>query len=418
MVIISNPYGISLRVSLASVAVNNEMESSWVYPFGDSYVLYYTVSDRLLVLNPTGKLVWEMLREGYGLEEISSTFAQHFSIPEERALEDIRQIYSEFGDLSIGGDNEGINGVSFPLIARTHNSLETDQRRLEECGTFRFGESLVRVISSVAEVDRSYFSRFHHRSRDNRDVCNSDTLEISLSGRAYQLIFRGGLVGEAGTTAELISLVVKLLLELEHPNAPLLAYSHAGAVSRNGRSLLMQGGSGVGKSTLTAFLVANGFAYLGDDTIAIGENDASLLPLPTCLSIKSGSWGVLEEFYPVLPQLPIVSRYSRVLRYVEPQQNYQSVRAAVAPVAIVFPQYEEGKPTRLTALTPSQTMIRLIGAHARLSTPATQEKLAKLLSFVQHTPGFDINYSDLPSALTAIEELLAAQTHNLQPYME
>jgi hypothetical protein len=226
---------------------------------------------------------------------------------------------------------------------------------------------------------------------------------------AYVLTYREIVVDEVTTTAAMISRVVQFLMKMEHPKSSFLAFCHAAAVCRGSHALLIPGSSGSGKSTLTGFLLAHGFAYLGDDVIAIGEDEAALLPLPTCLSIKSGSWSVLEPIYPVLAELPTFNRYGRLLRYVGPQGNYEVMSAARAPSAIVFPAYRAGATTRVQSLGPLQTMIRLTGAHAALSRPATQRKLEKFLHFVEQTPAYELTYSELPSALKAIEDLLAAQ---------
>lgn len=366
----------------------------FLQPFAEGWVLYYPLVDKLLVLNPTGKMVWELSSQGYRHDEIASAFVQQFCISDQRAWQDVGQLIAEINQASRAGDGDSDATIALP---------DRNVRR-ENCGSFRFGKSRIRVFSSVAEADRSLFARFQHRAISDGD--GAEILEITRHDGTYRLAFRGS-VSEETATGNMLWSIVRLLLKAEHPDTPLLAFCHAAALLRGGRSLLMPGRSGVGKSTLTAFLVAHGFTYLGDDTIAIGEDDVALLPLPTCLSIKSGSWPVLEQFYPMLRQLPTLNRYGRSVRYVEPEGNYETLHAAAAPAAIVFPAYAAGEPTRLTPLQPLQTMIHLLGAHARLSIPATEAKLAKLLRFVEQTPAYELAYCELASAMQAIEDLLA-----------
>lgn len=171
---------------------------------------------------------------------------------------------------------------------------------------------------------------------------------------------------------------------------------------------MIPGNSGTGKSTLTAFLVANSFSYLGDDVVAIGSEGMALLPLPTCLSIKAGSWPLLESLYPVLPNLATLRRFGRSIRYVEPPGNYDALDAANAPAAIVFPAYCEGAATSLQPLPPVEAMIHLLGAHARLSHPGSGTKLAELVRFVERTPAYQLSYGELTGAMSALDDLLAA----------
>ena len=263
------------------------------------------------------------------------------------------------------------------------------------------------VRSSVAEVDASFFLRFQHRTIDCRD--GAETVEFSQGDSGFRLTYRGELIREVPTIAGMLAAVPQFLLRLEHPDRSLLAYAHAAAVCRGGHSILMPGPGGAGKSTLTAFLVARGFDYLGDDIIALAEDDGALLPLPTSLSIKSGSWDLVGQFFATLANRPSLFRYGRTMRYLEPEGNYQALTSAPSPSAIVFPAYKAGAPTRLSPLPPLQTMLRLVGAQAALLPPATEGRLAKLVEFVEQTPAYELTYSELPGALQAIEDLLASQ---------
>jgi hypothetical protein len=383
------------------------MVAPLVYPFDEGCLLYYPMIDRLLALNCTGKTVWALLREGCGEGEIASAFACRFGISEDMVLLDIRQLLNELEEASSLNAVEAQAAVSWVDWKDVTGAADKDFAEFEDCGTFLFGDNHFTVMSAVSAVNGEFMSRFRHRVV--RDGGCADILQVGKGPSGHRLTVQGTLFEETTTIQRMLSSLVRLLLTLEHPSKPLLAYCHAAAVSCGGRSLIMPGGSGVGKSTLTGFLVANGFAYLGDDICGIAEEDAALLPLPSCLSIKSGSWPILGHLYPVLTRLPTLSRNGRVLRYVEPQQNYETMTSAPAPSAIVFPAYQAGEPTQVSALQPLQTMIRLVGAHAALVAPATEAKLSKLVQFVEQTPAYELTYSELPSALKAIEDLLAAQ---------
>jgi hypothetical protein len=374
-------------------------------PFGEGGAVYHPTSDRLMILNPTGKMVWEMLSAGYERDIIASAFARHFSISEERARHDVGRVLGHLGESGSPSEENAGDAAALAGAVAFFPAPVASPEQLGDCGTFRFADRRIRIVSSVADLDGLFFVRFRHRAVDAEDA---DVLEVSRSGSRFLLTLRGRLVAEATTSSKMTSFVNELLLSLEHPHRRLLAFCHAGAVCWNGRSLLLPGRSGAGKSTLTAFLVGNGFSYLGDDTIAIGEDEAALLPLPTCLSIKSGSWPLLEPLYPILRQSPIINRYARSLRYVDAENTYPTLQAAAAPLAIVFPAYAAGEPTQLAPVSPLQTMITLLGAHARLSTPATEAKLAKLIRFVEQTPAYELTYSQLPEAQQAIMDLLAS----------
>ena len=362
--------------------------------------------DRLAVLNATGKSVWELLSEGYAQEEIASAFARHFAISHDQAMRDVGQVIADLAPAGSAEHQPG-GGIAAPVATVTTDAPATDPDKLLDCGTFRFGDSRVSVRSSVAELDADYFTRFKHRATIER--LGADQLEISGRHSCYRLSFRGDVTAGMQTLSDLLAGLNDLLLNLEHPDTCFCAYFHAAAVSRGGKSVLLPGTSGVGKSTLTAYLVGHGYSYLGDDLIAMAELDASLRPMPTCLSLKSGSWPILEQLYPMLPLLPTVNQHGRIVRYLEPMQIYPTMAAAVAPTVIVFSAYRADEPTWLSACSPLQTMTRLIGMHVDLAKPVSEARLAKFIGVMEQTPAYELTYADLQSAMTAIEGLLETQ---------
>jgi hypothetical protein len=370
-------------------------------PLGDGWVLCQPDMDRMVVLNATGKTVWDLLGGGFDQHEIASAFARQFGLPIERALANIGAV--------IGGLEEA------GFIARPPGEAGTEECGPSapahgppirpgpdmHCGTFQFGDRRVRVHSSLPDIGRDYFSRFRHRALDN--AADADVLEFSGGPCGYRLTFQGAVAAEANSLAEVVGRAHGLFLSWEHPKTEFLAYFHAAAVSRGGHSVLLPGVSGTGKSTLTAYLAGQGFAYLGDDLVAMARADWSLRPLPTCLSLKSGSWPILTALYPRLPDLPTLQCQGRGVRYVEPGQAQY---AGNAPSVIMFPAYTKRGDTRLNALAPLQTMTRLLETNTDLHRPATEATLMEFLQFAEQTPAYELVYNDLPSSKAVIEAWL------------
>jgi hypothetical protein len=368
---------------------------------GDGWVLYQPEIDRLALLNATGKIVWDLLGGGFGRQEIASAFAQHFGLPAERALSDIGEVIGgleEAGFLARPLEEAGTEGGA--------QSAPADGPAIQSgpnvhCGTFQFGDRRVQVHSSLPDIGHAYFSRFQHRALDNG--ADADVLEFSGGPCGYRLTFQGTVAAEGNSLAELVGRAHELFLSWEHPKTEFLAYFHAAAVSRGDRSVLLPGVSGSGKSTLTGYLAGHGFAYLGDDLVAMERADWSLRPLPTCLSLKSGSWPILAALYPQLPDSPTLQCLGRDVRYLEPGQ---AQHAGSTPSVIMFPAYARSGDTHLKALAPLQTMTRLLETNTDLHRPATEATLVEFLQFVEQTPAYELVYKDLPSATAVIEEWL------------
>ena len=70
---------------------------------------------------------------------------------------------------------------------------------------------------------------------------------------------------------------------------------HAAAVGHKGIAILIPGATGSGKSSLAAWLLANGFDYLTDE-IAILTDAGTILGLPRALVIKPGAAESVQTF--------------------------------------------------------------------------------------------------------------------------
>ena len=376
---------------------------TFALPLGDGLVLRQPGKDRLVVLNATGKTVWDLLRAGLAQNEIATAFARHFGLPFEQASADVATVIAglneaQLSDLAPPG---GTGAIPMSAAALPHSSMAQSGPNVD-CGAFRFGNRLVRVLSSVPDVGSDYFSRFRHRAAV--EAADADVLELSRDpSGGYRLTFGREIVAKVDSLSDLVGRTNEFFLSWEHPEVDFLAYFHAAAVRRAERTILLPGVSGDGKSTLVAYLASRGFTYLSDDLIAMAATDWSLRPLPTCLSIKSGSWSILEALYPQLANSPTVQCHGRAVRYVEPTETSDS---AGAPSVILFPRYAKDGGDHLGSLTPLQTMTRLLKANTDLNMPATEAKVAEFLRFVETTPAYELSYSDLPSALNAIERLL------------
>ena len=72
------------------------------------------------------------------------------------------------------------------------------------------------------------------------------------------------------------------------------AHLHAGAVARDGATLVFAGASGSGKSTLATALIGAGAALVSDDHVALDVDGEALLAFPTRPNLKPGAAEVPE----------------------------------------------------------------------------------------------------------------------------
>lgn len=179
---------------------------------------------------------------------------------------------------------------------------------------------------------------------------------------------------------------------------------HAGALERDGQTLLMPATPGSGKSTLSAALSLQGWRLLSDEfgafDPAIGRFRAVLKPV----ALKNESIAVIRRFAPgasVGPEFPKTRKGT--VAHLAAEQDAVRLRAEPArPGAIVLPRWESGSPTRWERISESS-------AFAALAFNAFNYQLLgesgfdAVLGIVRHCPAWQLVYSDLNDAVATID---------------
>jgi hypothetical protein len=191
-------------------------------------------------------------------------------------------------------------------------------------------------------------------------------------------------------------------LAADAANAVLL---HAAAVALGDRSILIPGPTGAGKSSLAAWLVANGFTYLTDEMTALIDG-RSLLGFPRALGLKGKSAALdLPGF---LPERLIASAAGAIAAL--------PVARCGSPVprecrAIVFPRYQEGAALGIAALPAAQAGLRLIACnHNARNLP--DEGFGDMVALSRAVPAISLTYGhfdQLDRVLDVFLRLLAGR---------
>lgn len=135
---------------------------------------------------------------------------------------------------------------------------------------------------------------------------------------------------------------------------------HAGAVGWNGRSILIPGQSGAGKSSLTAWFVDKGFAYLTDE-LAVLTADGAVAGLSRALMLKRAS----DTFVSALPRFASSQRHEAgETLMLRPERPDGQAPAALLPCGlIIFPSFTPGAELTIRSLTSARACIGLMGCN-------------------------------------------------------
>lgn len=136
---------------------------------------------------------------------------------------------------------------------------------------------------------------------------------------------------------------------------------HAGALEKNGNTLLLPAHPGSGKSTLTAALCHRGWRLLTDETVLVQPVDLALIPFPRLIPLKNEAIAVFRAF---VPEAVLGPEYSRTRKgtvcHVRPPAESIERSSEIGQARwIVFPRFESGAPLSLGPLSKMDAFTQL-----------------------------------------------------------
>jgi HprK-related kinase A len=137
---------------------------------------------------------------------------------------------------------------------------------------------------------------------------------------------------------------------------------HAASMARDGNGVVLAGGSGVGKSTLAAALLARGWAYFCDEFALVDATTLMLHPYPKALCIKAGAFDVIERLG---LRLARGRHYIKALKgkvgYVSPADvGTDNIAEPCRVRYVIFPSYSGAEAPRLYPVSKGRAAFALL----------------------------------------------------------
>jgi hypothetical protein len=170
---------------------------------------------------------------------------------------------------------------------------------------------------------------------------------------------------------------------------------HAGCVAGpSGRGVLLPGGPGAGKSTLTRASVAAGLTYLSDELAAVELRTGRLVPYAK----------------------PFVFEHERLVRASSIGHVVHSATAAepMTPGTLVFPRYVPGARLTNVALDSGWALLAL-AAHTTNLAAAGGRGLAWLAGMALACPALQLTFGDVRDAVAAVEREVVRRSRPVAP---
>gem|GEM_PF-1447909 len=364
-------------------------------------LLLDTARNELTAYNESARHLWELVQTS-DADPVRS-FAAHYSIPHEIARTDVGRIVQEWqsrGLLMTGGT------VAPPARAEENAPADgTRPPRSDWVGTLTCTIRKSVIVLAAETPAARQFIQIYFKHLETADARADIRIELREGNSGESVLAVDGV--ERYRTSDdglLFGAVHQTVLQHIHPDSAWMAMVHGGAVTRNGKAVVLAAPSGSGKTTLIASLLPRGYDYFADDLVALSA-DGLIRPWPLPLSVKTGSWPVLSGMYPDWPTFPQHDTSRGAVRFIVPKP--EAWDRAPAPVqALVFPEFSPGAAVALTQLTAFEAFQRLLNDRVWLGYPITEERVRRMLDWLGERPTYHLLHGNVDDAARYIEDIV------------
>jgi hypothetical protein len=173
---------------------------------------------------------------------------------------------------------------------------------------------------------------------------------------------------------------------------------HAAMVAQGDCGLLLCAPRESGKSTLAAYLVAQGFDLLADEPALLHLDSWSVDSLRVPISLKQGSWPFLQAKWKQLADAPIHVRSDGTrIRLIYPSERSNAPQSRRL-THIVLPQYNPSSEPCAERLSPLRALALLNEGGMLFAKRCSRESFEAFLHSICCTPAFRLSYSSLAEA--------------------
>jgi hypothetical protein len=376
-----------------------------IHPFSEGYVLYLIGSRNIWVLNTTSAFIWCQLDDVANIDELTDRFSSTFHISKSKAYDDVRIALTEFekeglfntkADDGNSGNDWDITPIGPPI--RDPNSWAVGS-------FFRVANHLFEFRCQNNVVGESFTANMHHFETINNETPNTrlsviasakekDKLDIFLDDRGFSLK-----LADDEVLPHLMTLI--FVRSCESLKDHLLF--HAAVIEKEGTTVMFPGEAGSGKTTLVAALLRSGCWFYSDELAVINIDDLNVFPLPLPMSIKPGSVGPLEPYYPGLFNRQIYLRSDgKKVRYISPSSHDLPLAKSSTKVDyLIFPKYCGDAGNKLVEIDKTEALQRL-ALTGSSNRNFTDRDVKAMISLIDENPCYELAYSDLSHAVSKL----------------
>ena len=376
-------------------------------PLDDSFVCLNTDTGNLTIANPVGARIHELYDQGQDANAITQALIEEFEAPS--AAQTLNDVVAFMDELAKAPSRQ-----FRPLQNHEPDTSYRPARPCKPVGTLNcYLPTACVLIESESSELLQLIAPFFQLSASVVQHQRELTLSVFREGDTYPLVFNGQSVEVGSSVEDTALLCIGAINTVAASVEPHTFTLHAAAVSLDNRGVLFPALGGSGKTTLSAYLLKNGYQLINDDSVHMAgcegpETTAQIFPIPSPISIKSGSWKVLASYFPELSEYTPYSLGDRQLKLV-PVVDEDILKTPVPCSLIVSPRYVAGAPCSLQPISATETLQILINSGCYLERPVKIEALAVFVEWLQSCRRYRLEYSSLADAAAEIRQLFEAE---------
>lgn len=184
---------------------------------------------------------------------------------------------------------------------------------------------------------------------------------------------------------------------------------HAAAVVKNGLAVVIPAQTGSGKTSLSAWLVANGYDYLTDELVLFQTDTARFDAFYRPLNIKTGGIDALAGLRRDCSENSQIVTDSVTLWEAEQVGQRAGEFSGITAGIFVFPEYRENGELAIEALSPAQTGLELMASNVNARN-LNGHGFGQCAALARTVPGLRLTYGGFDQIEGILPELLELVT--------
>jgi hypothetical protein len=389
------------------------------FPLDDDVIAFCEASQSLIGLNAVAGFLARELQKGTPLSQLADAVVSQKKVTVEEARVWVKASRDAFGSQGLLVGSEMPSPA--PVLPSVDVRQEQQKAKIPPYTSFTpAAEGRYRLLGTRALVRYGHLSQKRMvESVIGHLACNDTappTVIIDVKSEFWTTSWNTGQLasniycdGKPDCRAIRLSsvgpMVKSVLWTIAVNSHDFLLDLHAGVVGEDGRCILLPAAPGSGKSSLTSALAHSGLGYYSDEVALVERGSFGVVPVPLAICVKNTGWDLMARYYPQLPDLPTHRRGDdKLVRYVPPPA--QAIQNEAAQVShIFFPLYSKDEPTRLTPLTRSAALARLMDQCLAFRMRLDPASVKQLVRWIEGIDCYALPFSSLDEAVKLVRDV-------------